>query len=137
MSEPNKHHYLPVFYLNQWVGSDGKVFRYNRPHREVVATPIAPKNTGYERCLYRLDGYVPEAMNSIEKKFIAPIVDDPAARALKVLTEGDNSKLTPELRQAWTRFVMSLHVRNPAKVDHISHHTAGGGKTPARSPRKS
>jgi hypothetical protein len=123
MSEPYKHHYLPVFYLSRWSqpDPDGKVIRYYRPHRAVVASPIAPKNTGYEHGLYRLEGYEPEAQNIIEKKFMASVVDDPAARALDTLIERDNSKLTPELRQAWTRFVMSLLVRNPEKVEHITN----------------
>ena len=67
MSEPEKHHYLPIFYLNQWVGSDGKIVRYYRPYREIVASPIAPSNTGYEPALYRLEGYPPEFRNAVEK----------------------------------------------------------------------
>ncbi|VVE33063.1 hypothetical protein PTE30175_03659 [Pandoraea terrae] len=126
MSEPDKHHYLPKFYLCGWAGHDGQVVRYYRPHRDVVAAPIAPKNTGYERGLYGLDGYVSEAKNSIEKNFMAPVVDDPAARALNVLIERDNLKLTTELREAWTRFVMSLLVRSPTKVDQITKQAAEG-----------
>lgn len=126
MSNPQKHHYLPVFYLSQWAGADGKVVRYCRPYREVVASPITPQYTGYEPGLYGLKGYAPDVRNSIEKNFMAPVVDSPAARALAVLIEGDNAKLTTELRQAWTRFVMSLHVRTPAKVDHIMRQAEAG-----------
>ncbi|OHC64429.1 MAG: hypothetical protein A2040_02005 [Rhodocyclales bacterium GWA2_65_19] len=120
MSEPDKHHYLPVFYLSRWSRLDGRVIRYYRPYRAVVASPIAPKETGYERGLYRLEGYAPDVQNTIEKKFMARVVDDPAAHALDTLIKGDNSKLTPEHRQAWTRFVVSLHARNPGKVEHIT-----------------
>ncbi len=126
MSDPEKHHYLPVFYLSQWAGADGKVVRYYRPYRKVVASPITPQHTGYEPGLYGLEGYAPDVRNSIEKNFMAPVVDSPAARALDVLIERDNAKLTTELRQAWTRFVMSLHVRNPAKVDHITRQAEAG-----------
>lgn len=126
MSEPDKHHYLPVFYLNRWSQPDGKVIRYYRPHQTVVASPIAPKNTGYEHGLYRLEGYVPEVQNAIEKNFMAPVVDDLAARALDTLIGRDNSKFTLEHRQAWTRFVMSLHVRNPGKVEYITNQADHG-----------
>jgi hypothetical protein len=51
MSDPEKHHYLPVFYLKQWAALDGRVIRYFRPNSQVVAHPIAPKNTGYEQGL--------------------------------------------------------------------------------------
>lgn len=128
MSEPDKHHYLPVFYLSQWAGSDGKVMRYHRPVAKVVAHPIAPRSTGFERGLYRLDGYAPDQRNAIEKSFMAPVVDDPAAQALRVLIERDHAKMTPEMRRAWTRFIMSLHVRHPARVDQISREASAGLK---------
>ena len=126
MSDPERHHYLPVFYLSHWAGADGKVVRYYRPHREVVASPITPQHTGYEPGLYGLEGCSPDVRNSIEKDFMAPVVDSPASQALDVLIERDNNKLTTELRQAWTRFVMSLHVRNPANVDHITRQAGAG-----------
>jgi hypothetical protein len=121
MSDPEKHHYLPVFYLRHWAALDGRVIRYHRPHREVVAHPIAPKNTGYEEGLYSLDGYKPEQRNVIEKSFMAPEVDNPAAAPLlHFLQRRPASELTVPMRQAWTRFLMSLHVRNPSRVDQIA-----------------
>lgn len=120
MSEPEKHHYLPIFYLKQWANRDGKIIRYYRPHNDVVPSPISPENTGYEEGLYGLEGIAPEdGKNRIEKKFMSPFVDDPAAKALKILIHSDNSKLTTEHRQAWTRFVMSLLVRTPIKIKQI------------------
>ena len=32
MNDPIKHHYSPQFYLRQWAGADGRLFRYHRPH---------------------------------------------------------------------------------------------------------
>ena len=137
MSEPNRHHYVPVFYLNRWARPDGSVVRYYRPHREVVASSITPKFTGYERGLYRLDGYAPEAENDIEKKFMARVVDDPASRAMEALIERDQSKLTSELRQAWTRFVMSLHVRHPDNIARITQQAkAGLGQSLLEDPKE-
>ena len=120
MSEPDKHHYLPVFYLKQWANTEAKVVRYYRPYHAVVADLIAPKNTGYERGLYRPKRLRPRSKQRYRKKLHGPVVDDQAAQALRVLIERDLSKLTPELRQAWTRFVMSLHVRHPARVEQIT-----------------
>lgn len=120
MSEPNKHHYLPVFYLTQWAGPDGKLTRYYRAHRDVVASRIAPANTGYEQGLYRLEGYQPEIVNSVEKEYMAKVVDEPASKALKVILEDDYSKMTPKLQIAWTRFVMSLIFRTLQMIDYIT-----------------
>ena len=125
MSDPEKHHYLPVFYLKQWAALDGRVIRYYRPNREVVAHPITPKNTGFEHGLYSLEGYSPEQRNIIEKNFMAPVVDDPAAAPLRIFLERrDASELTLPLKQAWTRFLMSLHVRNPGRVEQITAQAA-------------
>ena len=63
MSDPEKHHYLPVFYLKQWAALDGRGIGCYPPKREVIARPIAPKNTGYEHGLYSLDGYNPKQRN--------------------------------------------------------------------------
>jgi hypothetical protein len=124
LSEPDKHHYLPVFYLDQWAAADGKVIRYHRPLGSVVTHPIAPKNTGYERGLYRLDGYVPEQRNAIESAFMSAVVDNDGAQAMRILIDGDLGKMTPELGRAWVRFIMSLHVRHPERVDQITEQVA-------------
>jgi Protein of unknown function (DUF4238) len=72
MNEPIDHHYIPVFYLNQWCDQAGKVVRYYRPHKEVIASPITPKSTGYEPQLYALDGYPDDQKQWIEKHYMGP-----------------------------------------------------------------
>ena len=126
MSDPIKHHYVPQFYLRQWADASGKLVRYYRPHKAVVATRTAPKSTGYEEGLYSFEGASPERRNAIEKDFMSPKVDEPAALAMQALIAMDPSKLTDDLRIAWTRFVMSLHVRNPERVEQIRQAAADG-----------
>ena len=126
MSDPIKHHYVPQFYLRQWADARGKLVRYYRPHKAVVATRTAPKSTGYEEGLYSLEGASPGRRNAIEKDFMAPKVDEPAALAMQALIAMDPSKLTDDLRIAWTRFLMSLHVRNPERVEQIREMAADG-----------
>src|SRR6266849_8653727 len=120
MSRPFDHHHQPVFYLNGWRASDGRVVRFWRPNgREVVASPVAPKNTGYERFLYSLDDYPEDQRQVIEEKFFAPVVDEPVSCARKVLIERDQTKLTVERRNAWTRFIMAARLRSPEMVEGI------------------
>jgi hypothetical protein len=118
MSEPKDHHYLPVFYLNQWCGTLGKVVRYYRPHKKVLASPIAPRNTGYEPQLYSLDGFPNAQKQWIEKYFMTPVVDDPASRAFNRLVNG--KELPSNMKPDWVRFLMSLNLRDPATVTEIS-----------------
>jgi uncharacterized protein DUF4238 len=35
MLEGEKHHYIPVFYLKQWAGADGRLCQYSRPYNRV------------------------------------------------------------------------------------------------------
>jgi hypothetical protein len=51
---------------------------------------------------------------------MATVVDEPASRALKVILDGDYSRMTPELQVAWTRFLMSLMFRTPHIIDYIT-----------------
>lgn len=52
---------------------------------------------------------------------MATAVDDPAAVSLRIPSERRPvSELTLSMRQAWTRFLMSLHVRNPGHVEQIA-----------------
>src|SRR5262249_23512187 len=115
-NQPIDQHYIPVFYLNQWCDPAGKVVRYYRPRKEVIASPITPKSTGYEPQLYALDGYPDDQKQWIEKHYMGPVVDEPASKALRILLARKNSDLTPETRTDWVRFLMSLSLRNPEAV---------------------
>src|SRR6202022_3191892 len=95
-----------------------------RPVNDVVTHPIAPKNTGFERGLYRLDGYAAEQHNAIETDFMSAVVDNEGAQAMQILIAGDLARLTPELGRAWVRFIMALHVRHPVRVDQITDQVA-------------
>jgi len=118
MSEPINNHYLPVFYLKQWAGEDGRIVRYHRPHQRVVCHPISPSNTGYEPHLYALDGYPTEKRQAIETEFLGPMVDSPSATALQKLIYTPNG-LDSNHRGAWTRFLISLLLRNPESLANI------------------
>jgi uncharacterized protein DUF4238 len=116
---PNKHHYLPVFYLNHWAGKDGRVVRFYRPHRSVVASPITPLNTGFEDGLYALDGVAPEQRQVVETQFMAPGVDGPAAVVLQKMLTGGLRGLTGDERVEFTRFVLSLEYRGPQALKEM------------------
>ncbi len=120
MSEPIDHHYLPVFYLCQWCDARGKVVRYYRPHKTVVASPITPKYTGYEPYLYSLPGNPPGKEQAIETDFMARAVDEPASKALPILIERNQSAMTEEMRRAWVRFLMAMRLRDPHSLTEIS-----------------
>ena len=116
MSQPKRHHYLPVFYLKRWVGSRGRVCRYYRPRDRVVASDVGPDFTGYEEGLYQLDGTADPQM--IETKFFRA-VDNNAAPVLESMLHEGPGALDEDKRRSWTLFLMSMLMRSPHSLDEI------------------
>ncbi|KEQ53731.1 DUF4238 domain-containing protein [Sphingobium chlorophenolicum] len=112
MSDPDRHHFLPQFYLSRWANAQGKLSTYSRQRGKLFVREYAPKTIGAERGLYALNGVPPEHRNAVERDFMGPEIDDPAARALRILLSAQ-PLLPTDLRMAWVRFLMSLLVRLP------------------------
>ncbi len=108
MTEPIKHHFSPVFYLRGWCDSTAsQLIQYSRTYRDVIAGPRSAKATGFEPLLYTMNGVPDDQKQTIEKDYMAAKVDDPGARALRVLLGINTSALTEGLRAAWTRFMLA------------------------------
>lgn len=120
MTESKKHHFSPVFYLKGWCDSTTRqLIAYSRSHKSVIAKPVYPKATGYENFLYTMEGQPDDRKQIIEKDYMASTVDDPAAKALKVLLDTGINGLTAEQRGDWTRFMIASLHRRPAAVAEI------------------
>jgi len=119
MSEPERHHFLPKFYLSRWGNRDRRIETYSRQRDQVQIKSYAPREIGNERGLYSLEGAPANKRNSIEKEFMGPVVDDPAARAMRLMLREDEGEFTLDMRMAWTRFLMSLLVRLPPLLAKI------------------
>jgi hypothetical protein len=116
MADPWRHHFSPVFYLRGWCDSSGRLVQYSRPHKKVVARTVSPTATGFQPFLYTLEGQPDGKKQSIEKDYMAPIVDDPAAHALRILMGDDRDALDEKARNAWTRFLIASLFRTPQAV---------------------
>ncbi len=123
MNDPIKHHYSPQFYLRQWAGPDGRLFRYHRPHIETVVSPISPEYTGFEDYLYTVNSAADPQI--IEKAFFSP-VDSAAAPVLeRFLDLGPglvilpSNALTNQEKSDWVRFLTSLQHRGPHSLKEI------------------
>lgn len=113
MSDPDRHHFLPQFYLSRWANGQGQLSTYSRQRGKLFVREYAPKSIGAEKGLYALNGVAPEHRNAIEREFMGPEVDDSASRALRILLSETRPVLPMDLRMAWVRFLMSLLVRLP------------------------
>jgi hypothetical protein len=113
-----KHHYIPVFYLRQWTGLDGRLCEYSRPYDTVRPKRVHPDGTGYVRGLYAIDGLPPETANVIETKFLKP-ADGLASDALRAFIDDQPFAKPAQMRTSWSRFVMSLMLRYPESIDEM------------------
>jgi hypothetical protein len=115
---PRKHHYVPVFYLKQWVSADRQLCEYKRVPRKIVTRRTHPEGTGYEKDLYRVDG-LPDSLSQLVESQFMRMVDTEANYALQKIISGDPTPWDSKMRSAWTRFVLSLRFRNPEAVSTI------------------
>jgi hypothetical protein len=110
-----KHHYIPVFYLKQWAGTDGRICEFSRPHGIVKSKRVHPDGTGYVRGLYTIPGVQPHLTEYIERRFLLKS-DSTASDALRFMLSGDREEWPHTPRASWSRFIISLMLRNPEQV---------------------
>ena len=131
MSEPIRHHYIPVFYSKQWARpSDDKLCVYMKPYKKVVTYWKDPAATGYVDHLYTMPGVPPDQAQKIEKELMGT-TDNFAAKALQVFLTHDpaNHPLTVAEKKGWARFLYAMNYRTPEKIAQMKETLAS--MTPA------
>lgn len=120
MSVPRKHHYLPKFFMARWGDAAGLVFEFRRPREALVVKHRHPAETGYIVDLYANEVAADPATRQALEMLFMQQVDDGAADALVWLETECRKPSDPRLRDAWSRFLMSLLHRSPARVKFLS-----------------
>ena len=111
-----KHHYIPCFYLKQWVAGNGCLCEFSKPYKTVVPRRTSPDGTGYIRGLNTIKDLPPEEADYLENVFFK-FADDAAARALRILLAPPPWNMTVDEKSGWSRFIMSLVHRHPELVE--------------------
>jgi len=123
VQQSRRHHFIPQFLSKLWTGKDGKLCEFSRPHKELVSRRKAPKAVGFDYDLYSLPGAIPEHVTFLEDRFFADR-DQRACNALQVILCRDWKNFSCVHREAFTRFLVSLHHRTPERVQHIRRELA-------------
>ncbi len=121
MSKEPNHHYIPIFYLEQWTDPKSRqLVEYCRRYKGVIARPTFPAGTGYVPGLYKLPGASRGDEYIIETKLMSSI-DNWAARALqRMMVDGEPpGQLDSPEALGWCQFLYSLIVRNPEHLVRI------------------
>ncbi|UVK55842.1 DUF4238 domain-containing protein [Mesorhizobium sp. AR02] len=130
-----KHHFNPAVSIKPWAGTDKLVCQMRLINGRVVHGRIHPNATGYERDLYKTNGLTPEVEQHLEVNFFKP-VDTAAELALRKMLAWDKTLWTPEMRSAWTRYLLSLRFRNPDTVNDLKAHVLNIWSAARESIRK-
>ena len=117
--QSHKHHYIPVFYLRQWTGQDGKLVAWSRPRRDVIPHRRHPQAVAYQEDLYAFKDLPDGISQWFEDQFLSQ-VDDLAARALLTMEGERTTQLDNVLRSAWARFATILFFRHPDVVRELT-----------------
>ena len=105
--------------MKRWA-VDERVIEYRRPHDKLTEKRRHPAATGYIHELYANESKVdPVERQALEAVFMQK-VDGRAADALAFLEAHGNKPGDPLLRDAWSRFLMSLMHRSPERVRQIT-----------------
>jgi hypothetical protein len=110
-----RHHYVPQFLLRGW-GTNGKFYAYhwNEGAKRVIENARASVASACQiRDLNTFFGVSKEQRAFPEVGFFTPIVDTPAADALRVMLASGVRALTPKQRVDWARLLVSFGVRTP------------------------
>lgn len=120
MSDPVRHHYLAIFYLERWAGEGSLVCRFSRPYGDkIVSKRVSPRGTAYEEHLYSMHSASGLPVADMERDFMSRL-DSEAAEALAQLEVSlPDSKWDNRLRSAWSRFVWAQSIRTPSEIAQL------------------
>jgi hypothetical protein len=123
VSQPKKHHFLPVFYLRQWAGEDGRLVQFSKPFGNVVKPRRGhPESMGWMPRLYAREAVAEEFAHRFETLFLSP-VDSQAAEALRVMLDPAAAMaFTGTQKLSWARFMNSLLARMPEDIAKLKEH---------------
>lgn len=118
MSAPRDHHFIPRFFLEKWTNeSDAKLIEYSIKNGTLIDKSVGARATGYEKDLYSFPELPPESAQYLEQEFFQ-YLDETASRALR-LSLGLEEGWTSELVNAWSRFILGIHLRHPDAIPEL------------------
>ncbi|MBK7616738.1 MAG: DUF4238 domain-containing protein [Burkholderiales bacterium] len=116
----DNHHFVPAFLLREWeAGADKKLTSFRWSRGAVVESRFKAKSVAKQRHLYSTSTDEGRPDNKLERDFMGPVVDEPAAIAHRVMLTHGIDTLTEGQRRDWARFLVCQMMRVPKMVAHV------------------
>lgn len=116
----DNHHFVPAFLLREWeAGEDNKLTSFRWARGAVFGSRFKAKSVAKQRHLYSTTSDEGRADNKLERDFMGPMVDDPAAIAHRVMLTHGIRALTEDQCRDWARFLVCQMMRVPKMVAHV------------------
>ena len=118
----DQHHFVPAFLLREWqTGEDNKLTSLQWARSIVVANRYKAKSVAKQRHLYATGLAEGRPDNKLEREFMGPKVDDPAAVSHQLMLTDGIEALNEQDWVDWARFLVCQMVRTPRIVAHVRH----------------
>jgi hypothetical protein len=118
MSTPRRHHFVPAFYLRQWIDAAGDVIEHSIKYGKHISKPVGPDGTGFEFDLYAFERLPPELRQHLEARFFN-YTDGLASRALNMHLGIETPDWGSVYRSAWSRFLLGMLTRHPDTMEEL------------------
>lgn len=116
----DEHHFVPAFLLREWqTGEDDKLTSLRWARGAVVANRYKAKSVAKRPHLYSTGMAEGLPNNKLEREFLGPKVDDPAAIAHQVMLKEGIEALNEQHWRDWARFLVCQMIRTPKMVTHV------------------
>lgn len=113
-------HYVPKFLLERWHGgADEKLTAFRWAHGALTHRRYRAKSVAKAHHLYSMQRSRTEPDVQVERDFLGPHVDDPAAVVHKKILLSGVRSLTDDDKVNWSPFLVSLMLRVPRMMDHM------------------
>jgi len=111
MNAPIKHHWWPQSLQQPWANESGLVTRILKSNGKLVWKSIGPKGIAFEKGLYSVnwDGF--DDPQFVESSFFAKAIDEPAAKVLAKLINGNVDDITTGEKSVFAGFLILSYFR--------------------------
>ena len=122
MKRPKRHHYVSAMQQRQFTDDEGKLYFFQKDHREKGVTRSSPINIFVKSGLYTQFGKDDKKDVSFETDYLSPLESEASTIIYQIISAARSNQkpqLTPKQRASWDEFFCVQNIRSPDVIDPI------------------